>query len=96
MSEKRLRQFRRAHCGSIPINETYFKIRGKWRCLYGAIDKHGDPVDFLLTAKLARDKRTSASGEAPANGGRSKRSIARRQILLKRSPRPRSPQIRWG
>jgi len=27
MSEKRLRQFRRAHCGSIPINETYLDRR---------------------------------------------------------------------
>jgi len=27
------------------------KIRGKWRYLYRAIDKHGNPVDFLLAAK---------------------------------------------
>ena len=27
------------------------KIRGQWRYLYRAIDKHGNPVDFLLTAK---------------------------------------------
>ena len=26
------------------------KIRGQWRYLYRAIDKHGTPVDFLLTA----------------------------------------------
>jgi len=49
--EKRLRQFRRPHCGSIRVDETYVKIRGKWRYLYRAIDKHGIPVDFLLTAK---------------------------------------------
>jgi transposase, IS6 family len=48
--EKRLRQFRRPHCGSVRIDETYVKIRGKWRYLYRAIDKHGNPVDFLLTA----------------------------------------------
>lgn len=51
MIEKRLRQFRRPHCGSVQIVETYVKIRGKWRALYRAIDKHGNPVDFLLTAK---------------------------------------------
>jgi IS6 family transposase len=33
------------------IDETYVKIHGKWRYLYRAIDKHGIPVDFLLTAK---------------------------------------------
>jgi len=49
--ERRLRSFRRPHCGSIRIDETYIKIRGQWRYLYRAIDKHGVPVDFLLTAK---------------------------------------------
>ncbi|MGO6784403.1 IS6-like element ISRle7 family transposase, partial [Rhizobium ruizarguesonis] len=50
MIEKRLRQFRRPHCGSVRVDETYVKIRGKWRYLYRAIDKHGNPMDFLLTA----------------------------------------------
>src|SRR5438270_12925639 len=49
--ERRLRSFRKPHCGSIRIDETYIKIRGQWRYLYRAIDKHGTPVDFLLTAK---------------------------------------------
>ena len=49
--ERRLRQFRRPRCGSVRIDETYVKIRGKWRYLYLAIDKHGNPVDFLLTAE---------------------------------------------
>lgn len=55
MIEKRLRQFRRPHCGSIRVDETYVKIRGQWRYLYRAIDKHGNPVDFLLTAKRDLD-----------------------------------------
>jgi len=49
--ERRLRSFRKPHCGSVRIDETYIKIRGQWRYLYRAIDKHGNPVDFLLTAK---------------------------------------------
>ena len=49
--ERRLRSFRKPHCGSIRIDETYIKVRGQWRYLYRAIDKHGTPVDFLLTAK---------------------------------------------
>src|SRR3978361_2348616 len=49
--EKRLRQFRQPHCGSVRIDETYVRIRGQWRYLYQAIDKHGTPVNFLLTAK---------------------------------------------
>ena len=49
--ERRLRAFRQPHCGSVRIDETYIRIRGQWRYLYRAIDKHGTPVDFLLTAK---------------------------------------------
>src|SRR3954454_610952 len=49
--EKRLRAFRKPPCGSIRVDEIYIKIRGQWRYLYRAIDKHGTPVDFLLTAK---------------------------------------------
>jgi transposase, IS6 family len=40
--EKRLRPFRKPQCGSIRIDETYIKIRGQWRYLYRAIDKHGN------------------------------------------------------
>src|SRR4051794_9400685 len=39
--EKRLRHFRKPHCGSVRIGETYIKIRRQWRHLYRAIDKHG-------------------------------------------------------
>src|SRR5829696_4164844 len=49
--ERRLRTFRKPHCGSIRVDETYVKVRGQWRYLYRAIDKHGTHVDFLLTAK---------------------------------------------
>src|SRR3954467_838669 len=49
--ERRLRMFRKPHCGSVRIDETYVKVRGQWRYLYRAIDKHGEAVDFLLTAK---------------------------------------------
>ncbi|WP_018261851.1 IS6 family transposase [Methylobacterium sp. WSM2598] len=48
--ERRLRRFRKPHCGSVRVDETYIRVRGQWRYLYRAIDKHGEAVDFLLTA----------------------------------------------
>ena len=53
--ERRLRPFRKPHCGSVRVDETYVRIRGEWRYLYGAIDKHGEAVDFLLTARRDLD-----------------------------------------
>ena len=53
--ERRLRPFRKPHCGSIRVDETYVRIRGRWRYLYRAIDKYGEAVDFLLSAKRDLD-----------------------------------------
>src|SRR4051812_40507068 len=49
--ERRLRRFRKPHCGSIRVDETYIKIRGQWRYLYRALHKHGTPPAFLLPAE---------------------------------------------
>lgn len=36
------------------LDETYIKVKGEWRYLYRAVDKHGHTIDFLLTEQ--RDK----------------------------------------
>ena len=36
------------------MDETYIRIKGEWRYLYRAVDKHGQTIDFLLTEH--RDK----------------------------------------
>jgi putative transposase len=33
------------------MNETYIKVNGDWKYLYRSVDRQGDTVDFLLTAK---------------------------------------------
>ena len=36
------------------MDETYIKVSGQWKYLYRAVDRAGDKVDFLLTAKRER------------------------------------------
>jgi len=31
------------------MDETYIKVKGEWKYLYRAVDKHGQTIDFLLT-----------------------------------------------
>lgn len=33
------------------MDETYIKVNGKWKYLYRAVDKEGNTIDYLLTAK---------------------------------------------
>ena len=33
------------------FDETYIKVCGRWKYLYRAVDKVGNTIDFLLTAK---------------------------------------------
>jgi len=36
------------------MDETYVKVKGKWKYLYRAVDKEGNTIDYLLTAKRDR------------------------------------------
>jgi transposase-like protein len=49
-----LRRRKRPVGTSWRLDETFIKVAGQWKYLYRAVDKTGDTVDFLLTAK--RDK----------------------------------------
>ncbi|HEB27895.1 MAG TPA: IS6 family transposase, partial [Porticoccus sp.] len=33
------------------LDETYIKVKGQWKYYYRAVDKQGNTIDFLLTAK---------------------------------------------
>ena len=39
------------------MDETYIKVNGQWKYLYRAVDKEGNTIDYLLTAK--RDMKAS-------------------------------------
>ena len=51
--EKRLRRCYSPHCfghDSWRVDETYIKVKGKWRYLYRIVDKRGRTIDFMLSA----------------------------------------------
>ena len=39
------------------LDETYIKVKGQWKYFYRAVDKAGNTIDFILTAK--RDKKAA-------------------------------------
>ena len=45
------RRQKRSIGSSWRMDETYIKVAGQWKYLYRAVDKAGDTVDFLFTAK---------------------------------------------
>jgi IS6 family transposase len=48
---KRCRRFLKRTNSSFRCDETYVKVKGKWKYLYRAVDSKGQTLDFLLTAK---------------------------------------------
>jgi transposase-like protein len=55
--EKRCRPHLQQTNDSWRVDETYVKVKGKWKYLYRAVDSAGNTIDFLLSAK--RDKRAA-------------------------------------
>jgi transposase, IS6 family len=49
--DKRLRKSLKATNDSWRVDETYVRVKGKWRYLYRAVDSSGATLDFLLSAK---------------------------------------------
>jgi putative transposase len=53
--EKAFRKHKHAVGTSWRMDETYIKVNGDWKYLYRAVDKQGQTVDFLLTARRDAD-----------------------------------------
>ena len=52
--EKKIRRHLRPTNDSWRVDETYIKVKGKWKYLYRAVDSDGDTIDFMLSAKRNR------------------------------------------
>ena len=55
------------------LDETYIKVKGQWKYFYRAVDKAGNTIDFLLTAK--RDKKAALRFLTKAIGSNGKPSL---------------------
>src|SRR5215468_1218935 len=49
--ERRLRSKLKPTNDSWRVDETYIRVKGKWRYLYRAVDSSGATLDFLLSAR---------------------------------------------
>jgi transposase, IS6 family len=49
--QRRLRGHLKPTNDSWRVDETYVRVKGKWRYLYRAVDSSGATIDFLLSAK---------------------------------------------
>jgi IS6 family transposase len=49
--ERRLRSRLKPTNDSWRVDETYIRVKGKWRYLYRAVDSSGATIDFLLSVK---------------------------------------------
>ena len=48
--EKRSRNYLKSTNDSWRVDETYVKVKGKWKYLYRAVDSNGNTLDFMLSA----------------------------------------------
>lgn len=49
--DKRTRRHLKLTNDSWKVDETYIKVKGKWKYLYRAVDSEGNTLDFMLSAR---------------------------------------------
>jgi transposase-like protein len=61
--EKRWRRYARPIGGSWRMDETYIKVHGQWVCLYRAVAKAGQTVDFFSQPEPGCERRQIISAQ---------------------------------
>ena len=70
---QKFRSKKRYPAGRLRLDKTYIKVKGKWKYYYRAVDKCGETIDFLLTAK--RDTKAALRYLRKAIGANGKPSL---------------------
>lgn len=70
---EKFRSKKRLPAGRWRLDDTYIKVKGKWKDYYRAVDKYGETIDFLLTAK--RDTKAALRYLRKAIGSNGKPSL---------------------
>jgi putative transposase len=70
---EKFRSKKRIPSGRWRLGETYIKVKGKWKYYYRAVDRNGETIDFLLTAK--RDTKAALRYLRKAIGSNGKPSL---------------------
>jgi transposase-like protein len=80
--EKKVRRYLKPTNDSWRMDETYIKVKGKYKYLYRAVDSNGNTIDFMLSAK--RDRKTAKRFLKKALG--SKHNQISRAITVDKNP----------
>jgi transposase-like protein len=95
--QRRLRRHLKPTSDSWRVDETYIRVKGKWRYLYRAVDSTGATLDFLLSAKqdAAAAKRFLAKALAWVNRTIPRRVSSTPMGMRLTRPRSLSSRERW-
>ena len=80
--EKKIRRHLRTTNDSWRVDETYIRVKGKWKYLYRAVDSNGNTIDFILSAK--RNKKAAKRFLRKSLG--SKHNQIPREITVDKNP----------
>jgi len=69
------------------VDETYVKVKGKWKYLYRAVDSAGNTLDFLLRAK----REAQAAKQFFRKALKASHNQERRVITVDKMPLIRNP-----
>lgn len=90
--EKRWNRFARMAGSSWRVDDTYTKVRGRWVCLYRAVDARGKTVDF----RLSRKRDVAAAKAFFRNAYKTQGRVPRTITLDGYQPLPSGRSRAWG